>query len=272
MTIDATSPLGTDLVSTLDDRIREDRAQINLLWTAVVAANCTYTAHEMGAGDFALVVGTDLEDVIIETVGLTGAAAVNLMQITRGTSGMIKVIRAGDGNITVKHNVSYISLGGGTDLALTEGNFVVLVNIGGDTTTGVNGIWYEISRNVSGGGSSSSTYTAVNMTAGQTSLVTGTSINNVTNETLGMTADAAVNLTTMTLGASGNVKIIIALDDDITLIQDASSTTGGTLNLNSPAGVDLEMQTGDIVGLVNIGGDGVISHGYWREMYRTLKV
>ncbi len=32
MTIDATEPLGTDLVSSLDSYIREDRVEINLLW------------------------------------------------------------------------------------------------------------------------------------------------------------------------------------------------------------------------------------------------
>ena len=61
MSIDETVPTGTDLVSSLDSYIRADRAQINLLWNAISAANATYTAHEMGAGEFALEIGTDLE-------------------------------------------------------------------------------------------------------------------------------------------------------------------------------------------------------------------
>ena len=272
MTINENVPIGTSvLVSAIDSYIREDREQINLLWDAVVAANCTYTAHEMGAGDFYLEIGEDLESVILETVGLTAAVAVDLMQITKGSSGMIKLIRAGDSNVTVKHSASYISLAGSTDVALSAGQFLALVNIGGDPDTGVNGVWYELFRQTSGG-SSSSTYTAVNMTAGQTALTTGTEINNVNIENIGLTADAAVNLTTMLLGEAGNTKVIIALDDDITLIQNSASTTGGSLNMNAPVGVDLAMQTGDIVAFVNIGGDGLLSHGYWRELYRTLKV
>ena len=269
MSIDATLPTGTMLVSQIDDYIREDRAQINLLWAAITAANSTETDHEMGLGEFDLAIGTDLEDVIIEAVNLTAAGAVDLRQISNGSGGMIKVIKASDANVTVKHNASYIDLAGDVDYALSAGNILGLINIGG--TTGVNGVWYELFRGsgASGGGSE---YTAVNMAAGQTALVTGTDINDVPTESIGLTADAAVNLTTMTLGVAGNVKWIIALDDDITLVQNTGSTTGGTLYLNSPTGVNLAMETGDVVGLVNIGGDGVTAHGYWMELNRKLQV
>ena len=146
MSIDATKPLATDLVSAIDDYIREDRAQINKLWDALVAANCTETDHEMGIGDFYLAIGTDLEDVMLELINLTAAAAVDLMQITLGSGGMIKIIRAGDGNVTVKHNASYIVLAGATDLTLTAGDVLVLINSGGDPDTPTNGVWYEITR------------------------------------------------------------------------------------------------------------------------------
>jgi hypothetical protein len=146
MTIDATSPLGTALVSSLDSYIRDDREQINLLWTAVVAANCSYTAHEMGLGEFSIEVGTDVEDVIIETIGLTAAGAVDLIQITDGSAGMVKIIKAGDGLVTVKHDASYIVLNGATDLTLTAGDILVLTNIGGSPSTSVNGVWYEVTR------------------------------------------------------------------------------------------------------------------------------
>ena len=324
MTIDASKPTGTDLVSSLADYIQADREQINLLWTAIVAANATYTACEMGAGEFALVIGTDLKDTIIETVGLTATMAVDLMQITNGSSGMVKLVRAGDSNVTVKHNDSYIALVGGSDLAFTEGDMLVLVNVGGVPASSINGVWYEVTRsgaavgeintasnvgsgagqvfkqktgvdlelktvlagsgitvtnNVSditiassGGGAGQISYNAENMVNGQTALVTGTNLTNVINEIVHLTADVAVNLTTMTLGLAGAIKTIIAGDDDVTIVQNKTSVTGGTFSLNSPAGVDLEMQTGDVLTVVNISGDGTLVHGYWRELYRTLRV
>ena len=271
MTIDATSPLGTALVSSLDDYIREDRAQINLLWAAITAANSTETTHVMGLGEFAMAVGTDLEDVILEAIALTAAGAVDLMQITGGSGGMIKVIKAGDGNVTVKHNTSYIALDGATDLTLASGNILGLINIGGDPDTSVNGVWYELFR-ATGSGSGNATYTAVNMAAGQTALVTGTDINNVRIEVIGLTADAAVNLTTMTLGEAGCIKHIIALDDDITVVNNTASTSGGTFYLNAPTGVNLAMSTRDVLSVTNIGGDGSLVHGYWLELNRKLQV
>jgi hypothetical protein len=324
MTIDATKPLATDLVSAIDDYIREDRDQINELWTAVVAANATETTHVMGLGEFALEIGTDLADVILEVISLTAAGAVNLIQITGGSGGMVKIIRAGDGNVTIKHNASYINLIDGIDLTLTAGDTISLINTGGDPATSVNGVWIEWTRtgaavgeintmsnagtgagqvykqktgvdfelrNIaagsgivvtngasditiasSGGGAGEITQTTINMGVGDTSLVTGVDLSNVINEIVVLTADAAVNLTTMLLALSGAIKTIVAADDDVTIIQDKASTTGGTFSLNSPAGVDLELQTGDVISFVNIGGDGLLAQGYWHEMYRTLRV
>ena len=159
MTIDATRPYGTDLVSTLDDYIREGRVEINLLWEAV------------GSG----------------------------------------------------------------------------------------GISYPV-------------YTAVNMGVGDTSLVAGTDISAEGLEIIALTADAAVNLTTMQLCEAGVIKHIIALDTNITVVQNTGSTTGGTFYLNSPTGVDLEMSTRDVLTVVNIGGDGTTVHGYWVELNRKLQV
>ena len=159
MTIDETKPLGTDLVSTLDDYMREGRVQINLLWEAV------------GSG----------------------------------------------------------------------------------------GISYPV-------------YTAVNMAVGDTSLVAGTDISASGLEIIALSADVAVNLTTMKLCEAGVIKHIIAVDDDITIINNTASTTGGTFYLNSPTGVNLAMATKDVLTVVNIGGDGSVSHGYWVELNRKLQV
>jgi hypothetical protein len=274
MSIDATLPTGTMLVSQIDDYIREDRLQINLLWDAITAANSTETAHLMGAGDFSMAVGSDLEDVIIEGIVLTGNALGNdLRQITGGSGGMLKVIKAGDANVTVKHDAGYIDLTGDVDYALSDGSILGLINVGG--TTGVNGVWYELFRGGATGGGAGD-YTAVNMTAGQTSLITGTDVTDVGVETIGLTADAAVNLTTITLANSGSIKHIVALDDDITavngIVNPIVAGVGGILYLNAPVGVDFDMDTGDVLSLVNIGGDGVTVSGYWMELNRKLQV
>lgn len=115
-------------------------------------------------------------------------------------------------------------------------------------------------------------YNAVNMAAGETTLAIDTDLADGGYEVVGLTADAAVNLTTITGGTAGQIKMIIALDDDITLVQGATATTGGVLYLNSPVGVDLAMSTRDVVILVNIGGDGAASDGYWLEVDRKLQV
>ena len=122
-----------------------------------------------------------------------------------------------------------------------------------------------------GAGGSSPIYTAINMAAGDTSLDVGTELSTTFLEILGLTADAAVNLTTITGGIAGQVKYIIALDNDVTLIQD-TGTIGGTIYLNAPAGVNLNINIRDVIALLNIGGDGDTVDGYWLEMYRKLQV
>ena len=270
MTLDATVPIDHVLNALWPTYVREDREEINLLWRAIVAGAAAESTHEMGAGEFALEIGTDINDVVVEAINLTGAVAVNLIQITNGSGGMLKIIRAGDGNVTVKHNPSYIYLSGETDFNLAANNVLTLLNIGGDPDASINGVWYEVSRSTNDVGWAAS-YTAVNMSVGDTTINVGSQLNNVGIETVGLTADAAVNLTYITNGRAGMIKFILALDNNVTVIQNEASTANGTFYLNSPAGVDLTMATNDLIALVNIGGNGTID-GYWREMFRTLHV
>jgi hypothetical protein len=230
MSINASLPLATDLVSAIDDYIREDREQINELWNAVVAANCTETDHVMGAGDFYLAIGTDLEDVMLELVNLTAAVAVDLMQITLGSGGMIKIIRAGDGNVTVKHNTSYIVLANDTDLTLTAGDTLMLVNSGGDPDTPVNGVWYEIAR---GGSAAGQANTASNV---------GTGDGEVYKQKTG------VDLEFKTIKAGSNITVTNNASD-ITI----TSTASGTENSYSAA--TLEVGDTELIGGTDVGND-----------------
>jgi len=248
MTIDATLPLGTDLVSALDTYIREDREQINDLWTAVVAANCTETTHEMGAGEFALAIGTDLEDVIIELVNLTAAVAVDLMQITNGSAGMIKVIRFGDADVTVKHNASYIDLANDTDITTAAGDILVLVNKGGDPDTSVNGVWYEVAR---AGSSTGEVNTASN-------------VGGETGELFKQKTD--VDLEFKTIGAGTGISVTNnASDVEIasTAVNTSSNVGSGTGTIyKQKTGVDLELKTlkeGNNITITNNASDITIS-------------
>jgi hypothetical protein len=183
---------------------------------------------------------------------------------------MLKIIRAGDSNVTVSHNGSYISLNGAASLNLATGDILVLINKGGDPDSSINGVWYEVCRSV-GNVTWASAYTAVNMSVGQTTLDMTDQLKDVGVETVGLTADGAVNLTYITDGHAGMVKHLVALDDNVTLIQNSASAANGTFHLAAPAGADLAMQTNDAVTLINIGGDGA-TDGYWMEMSRRLTI
>jgi len=149
----------------------------------------------------------------------------------------------------------------GTDLVSTLDDYIR------ENRVEINDIWASIS-----GGISYPNYNAVVMTAGQTSLIAGTDIDGAGVEMIGLTAGVAVNLTTMMAAIAGATKFIIALDSNITVIQNTGSTTGGTFYLNSPAGDDLVMEPRDMLVVTNIGGDGVVANGYWVELNRKLAV
>ena len=248
MTIDATQPTGTMLVSSIDDYIREDRAQINLLWSAITAANSTETTHSMGAGEFALVIGTDLEDVILEVVNLTAAVAVDLMQITSGSGGMLKILRFGDSDVTVKHNASYISLVGSIDMTTTAGDILVLMNVGGDPDTSVNGVWYEVAR---AGSASGEANTASNV-GGETGEL--------------FKQKTLLDLEFKTIGAGTGIAVTNNASDveiSSTAVNTASNVGAGSGEIyKQKTGVDLELKTlkeGTNITLTNGASDITIS-------------
>ena len=131
----------------------------------------------------------------------------------------------------------------------------------------INALWAA----VGGGGIVVPDYAAVNMAAGQTSLAVDVDLSVGGVEIVGLTADVAVNLPVITGGTAGQLKYIIALDNDVTLIQD-TGTAGGTIYMNAPVGVNLNINLRDVLALVNISGDGDTVDGYWLEMYRKLQV
>ena len=155
MTINAALPLGSELISNLDNRDREERVEINSLWSAVAALGwstglvvATIRATEMASGQTDLVNGTDVTDLPFEIIRLTGAVAVDLENITGARAGQLKLFKIEDDNVTMKHDATKIDLHGDQDLACASGDVVWLCNIGGDPDTAVDGTWFELMRHL----------------------------------------------------------------------------------------------------------------------------
>lgn len=150
MTLDATQPAaGTAVISGLDDRIRENRVVINAntaliadqAW-ALIAAQITV---EMTAGQTTLIVGNHVNDLTLESVLLTAAAAVDFAHITGARAGQVKVLIFGDANVTVKTDAAKFKLNSSTDLTVQAGDILALMNVGGDGA-GTDGYWVELFR------------------------------------------------------------------------------------------------------------------------------
>jgi len=111
--------------------------------------------------------------------------------------------------------------------------------------------------------------TTLNMVLGTTLLDVGVDLGMFGVDLVRATADVAVSIDTIIHGISGQIKIFIALDGNITLVDGIAA--GGHLYLNQlPALSSFAMQTGDVIALVNIDGDGSVITGYWRELFRSV--
>ena len=124
--------------------------------------------------------------------------------------------------------------------------------------------------------STSVAYTNLTLTAGQTSISIGSGAGNLSTafiELVNIQATGAVTLEDITGGRSGQIKIFIAVDADVSIENDATAITGGKFRLNQiPAINTIDLEIGDVIAFVNIGGDGSTLDGYWKELFRTLYV
>lgn len=152
MSLDATLP--TDNTTTLAEYaalLRATREEVNTLATAVAAlggAVASVSTLSCGSGKTQIVVGTDVGDITLETVLITGTAAVDIDEIVQGRAGQIKVFIFGDTNITFSNANDKIDLNCVGDYTSAAGDVVALVNIDGDPDISENGYWKEIFRNL----------------------------------------------------------------------------------------------------------------------------
>lgn len=122
--------------------------------------------------------------------------------------------------------------------------------------------------NALSGGSGVGT-TALNISAGTVSLTVGTDIGTFGFELILVTADVAVNISTIVGGVEGQVKVFVALDNNVSIVDGLQ--VNGAIYLNQlPALSSFAMQTGDVLAITNIDGDGSTVQGYWREIFRQV--
>lgn len=109
--------------------------------------------------------------------------------------------------------------------------------------------------------------TTLNMALGTTLLDVGVDLGMFGIDLVRCTADVAVSVDTIIHGVSGQIKIFVALDNNVSFVDGIAA--GGHLYLNQlPALSSFSMQAGDVLAIVNIGGDGSVVTGYWREIFR----
>ena len=152
MTLNVNEPTDQRLVSELSSYIREDRVAINAIESA--ADSITITNLSVSAGDTALVVGTDLSTLKVETVLISGVGASIIEYIRGGVEGQIKIFVFQDNDISFKDGAKvdgklYLNhLPALSDFNAQQDDIIAFVNIDGDGST-VYGYWKELWRQVS---------------------------------------------------------------------------------------------------------------------------
>ncbi len=113
--------------------------------------------------------------------------------------------------------------------------------------------------------------TTVELGAGVTSITVGTEIGDASFQVVILTAAAAAILETILGGSNGQVIVFVCLDNNVSFT-DGPRLTGQMYLDQLPALSDFDADVGDVLSLVNVGGDGGATYGYWEELYRKVSV
>lgn len=90
-------------------------------------------------------------------------------------------------------------------------------------------------------------------------------------ESVLITSSGASTIDAIRYGRTGQIKMFIAINDEVTF-QDGTQEEGRIYLNQTPALSTFSMQTNDILTLMNIDGDGETEHGYWKELWRVCAV
>ena len=150
MTLDASKPADTNLVSELPAYQRETRAAVNILEDAIalLGAVATVTRLQVTAGQTTIVIGTDLTAIAYEVVFISGTGIAALTDITGGSEGQMKFFIFLDANVSFVRDLTKIALNQPavvTSFGNHTGDVLCLVNVGGNGST-VDGYWKEVFR------------------------------------------------------------------------------------------------------------------------------
>jgi hypothetical protein len=114
--------------------------------------------------------------------------------------------------------------------------------------------------------------TDLSIAAGVTSLTVGTDIGAYGYEIVKVTGTGVAVLATILGGSEGQMKVFIFQDANITM-SNSALLANGTFSFNHlPVGLAFAPAQYDAIALVNIGGDGAATYGYWMEVFRTISV
>jgi len=107
------------------------------------------------------------------------------------------------------------------------------------------------------------------MTGGQTILTVGTELKDVPIEMIFLAASAAETLERINGSRDGNIKVLIATNDNVTVQRNDSYIK----TKNPLLAADFNMNTGDILILANVDGNpDTLANGTWIELVRSLQV
>jgi len=111
--------------------------------------------------------------------------------------------------------------------------------------------------------------TELTIPAGTVALTVGTDLGLYGLEIVVVDAGAAVNIATINGGVQGQTKVFIFQDNNISIVDGLA--LNGAIYLNQlPPLSSFAAQTNDVLALVNIGGDGALVKGYWKEVFRQV--
>ncbi len=101
-------------------------------------------------------------------------------------------------------------------------------------------------------------------------LTIGTELNNEWLEVVILSGEGAATLATIEDGTEGQIKVLIFQDGNLDLTDGVKDS--GKLFLNQAALSTLNAAQDDVLALVNVGGDGGVTQGYWKELFRSIDV
>jgi len=148
MTLDATVPADSDLISVFANYLRGTRTAVNTLETTVAGLGAIATVSTVTInGSTTLITGTHVEDVPFEIIIITATGSETLNNITGGTEGQIKFIWLLSGSLTFADDDAKLSNNGDADFVGATGDVIAYVNKNGDGA-GTDGYWHELFRTV----------------------------------------------------------------------------------------------------------------------------